>query len=186
MLKNFFLAAVCVAGFSAVGPITATYADATGTVMTSAEQTVLDTQVAAVEALVEQYQSDPDGLLTAIEDLVVNASDPETTGNAVLMVFDNSQNLAIRVLFANNANLADAGGKGLGAAVAQLGVTNPDLAVRMVANVAVKGSPSFVASVKSGDDTRTASIRQSSNNSNSSNSSARNYNSTPEKSASAS
>jgi len=185
MLKKLLLVTVSVAGLAVVGPITVAYADNSGTVMTGADQAALDAQVAAVEALVTQYQNDPDGLQAAIENLVVGATDPETTGNAVLIVFDNSQNPAIRAILANNAGLAGAGGRGLGAAIATLGVTDPDLAARMAANVSTKGGTSFVASVQQGSDTRTASIQQK-NNSDTNANGTQNSSSTPETPASAS
>lgn len=98
-------------------------------------------------------------------------------------MFDNSQNPAIKTLLANNAELASAGGQGLGAAIAQIGLNNPDLATRMAANVSANGSSSFAAAVQTGDNTRTASIQQQNTNGNAS---SRTYSSTPEKPASAS
>lgn len=182
MLKKFLLATVCVAGFALIGPISVSHAD-TSSVATSTEQAALDAQVAAVEALVMQHQNDPEGLQLAIENLVVSATDPEVAGNAILIVFDNSQNPAIKTLLANDAALAGAGGQGLGAAIATLGVTNPELATRMAANVTANGGTSFVAAVQTGDNTKTASIQQNDSNSNSA--TTRSYSSIPEKPASA-
>lgn len=184
MMRKILLATVCVVGLSAAGAFSGAYA-ATEATTTDAQQAALDAQVAAIEALVIQYQNDPAGLQAAIESLVVNAADPETSGKAVLIVFDNSQNPAIKTLLANNAALASAGGQGLGAAVAQIGLSNPDLATRMAANVSASGSSSFVASVQTGDNTRTASIQQGQQNANG-NATPRSYSSTPEQPASGS
>lgn len=184
MMRKILLATVCAVGLSAAGAFSGAYAETAGTT-TEAQQAALDAQVAAVEALVVKYQNDPAGLQAAIESLVVGATDQETSGKAVLIVFDNSQNPAIKALLANNPDLASAGGQGLGAAIAQIGLTNPDLATQMAANVSANSSSSFAAAVQSGDNTRTASIQQQQQNTGG-NASSRTYSSTPEVPASAS
>lgn len=186
MLKKFLLATVCVAGLSIVGPISAAYADTTPT-LTADQQAALDAQVAAVEALVIQYQNDPAGLLAAIQSLVENASDPAVAGQAVVSVFNSSTNPAIQAALANNPGLKDAGGQGLGAAIATIGVANPDLATQMTAYVQANGGSTFVSSVQSGNDTQTASIQQQQqNNTNNNNNNNLNNTSTPETPASGS
>lgn len=162
MMRKILLATVCAVGLSAAGAVSGAYADTAGT-MTEAQQAALDAQIAAVEALVIQYQNDPAGLQVAVENLVTGATDPEMSANAVLAVFDNSQNPTIKALLAGNAELASAGGQGLGAAIAQIGLTNPDLATQMAANVSANGSSLFAASVQAGNNARTASIQQQQN-----------------------
>lgn len=185
MLKKLLLATVCVAGLSAMAPLSAAYADTT----TTDSQAALDAQVTAVEALVVQYQNDPAGLQAAIQGLVENASDPSLAGQAVLSVFNSSTNPAIQTILANNPGLVDAGGQGLGTAIATIGVTNPDLATQMTAYVQANGGSTFVSSVQSGNDTQTASIQrqqQQNNNNNNNNNTNNNLtnNSTPETPAS--
>ena len=157
MLKNFVLATAVATGLLGAGTFSVASADETEATAPSA----LDLQVTAVEALVIQYQDDAAGLQAAVEQLVINAADPELAAGAVLVVFDNSQNPAIRAILARNTSLKDAAGRGLGAAIAQIGVTNPDLATRMSAQVAADGSADMVASVETGTNERTASIATS-------------------------
>lgn len=186
MLKKFVVATVYIAGLSLVGPISAAYADAPA--LTEAQQTALNAQISAVEALVVQYQNDPDGLQAAIQSLVQNASDPALAGTAVVSVFNNSTNPAIQKILANNAGIQAAGGQGLGAAIATIGITNPDLATQMTAYVQTNAGSTFVASVQSGSDTQTSSIQQQNNNNNNNNNNNDDLtnNSTPETPASAS
>ena len=189
MLKKFLLATVCAAGLSVAGPLSVAYADGTGTTSADAQQTVLSTQVAAVEALVTTYQNDPEGLKAAIQSLVENAADPEASSAAVLVVFDNSQNPDIKAILANNSGLAAAGGQGLGAAIATLGITQPELATRISAYVSANGGSTFTASVQSGNDVQTASIQKQQQQQQQNKNSATTQNaggSTPEKPASAS
>ena len=96
MLKNFVLAAAVVAGLLGTGTVSVVLADETEA--TSA----LDLQVAAIEALVIQYQDDAAGLKGAVENLVINSADPGLAAEAVLQVFDNSQNPAIRAILADD------------------------------------------------------------------------------------
>lgn len=155
MLKNFVLAAAVVTGLAGMGAYSVVLAEETEAA------SALDVQVAAVEALVIQYQDDAAGLQAAVESLVVNSSDPELAADAVLVVFDNSQNPAIRAILARNSALKAAAGEGLGAAIAQIGITNPALASRMTAQVSANASAELVASVQTGTDDRTASIAAS-------------------------
>ena len=158
MIRKILLVTACVAGLSAIGPVSSFAAESTP--LTAEQQQVLDTQIAAVEALVVQYKDDPAGLELAVEALVTGAADPEVSGQAVLIVFNNSTNPNIKSILASNADLAAAGGKGLGAAIASIGLTNPTLATSMAAAVTASGKPDFVASVQSGTDTKTASLNQ--------------------------
>ena len=155
--------------------------------MTEAQQAALNAQISAVEALVIQYQSDPAGLQAAIQNLVQNASDPSLAGNAVVSVFNNSTNSQVLAILANNPGLKDAGGQGLGAAIATIGATNPDLAAQMTAYVQANGGSNFASSVQSGSDTQTSSIQQqqrNNNNNNNNNNDDISNNSTPETPAS--
>tara|TARA_R110002074_G_scaffold374313_1_gene550628 strand:+ start:322 stop:891 length:570 start_codon:yes stop_codon:yes gene_type:complete len=160
MFKNTLLAAACVAALSIAAPVSSAFAAETGSTLSASQQAALDAQVLAVEALVVTYQNDPDGLQAAIEALVTDASDPEVAAQAVLIVFDNSQNTEILAILASNPGLKAAAGKGLGAAIVALGITNPDVATRISALVSASGDQAMIAAVQTGADTKTASINQ--------------------------
>lgn len=119
----------------------------------------LETNIALIEALVLQYQHDAAGLMAAIE-AHVNASDnPEQAGIAVLAMLENSSNQAVKDLMMSRPELKAAVGSGLGAAIATIALTDPDLATKMTARVISTGDISLVASVQRGSDTKTASLR---------------------------
>ena len=160
MLKNVLLATACVIGLSAAAPLSVAFAAEEATTLSADAQAALDVQISAVEALVVQYQNDPAGLQAAVEALVENAGDPAVTANAVLVVFDNSQNPEIQQILASNSELKPAAGRGLGAAIASIGLTNPDLAAQMSASVVASGDSTMVSEVQSGSDTKTASLKQ--------------------------
>ena len=63
-------------------------------------------------------------------------------------------------LLLENSELKAALGKGLGAAIALIGVTNPDLATLLAALVTAEGDDTLTAAVDSGNDSKTASILQ--------------------------
>lgn len=159
MLKNVLLATACVAGLSFAGPLTAAFAAET-IALSADEQAALDAQILAVENLIILHQDNPDDLQAAIESLVVNSTDAALTANAVLIVFDNSKNPTIQQILSNNSALVDAGGQGLGAAIAVIGVNNPELATQISAIVTASGSAAMTAAVESGSNSRTASLSQ--------------------------
>ena len=160
MLKNVLLVTACVVGLSTAVPLSAAFAAEDATALSADGQAALDAQISAVEGLVVQYQNDPAGLQAAIEALVENAGDPALTANAVLVVVDNSQNPQIQQILANNSELKAAAGRGLGAAIASIGLTNPDLAAQISASVVASGSATMVSEVQSGSDTKTASLKR--------------------------
>ncbi len=129
----------------------------------TAEQAALDAKIEAIEALVLQYKDDAAGLQAAVEQYVAGSEDPAAAGNAVLIVFDNSKNPEVRSLLAASGELRDALGQGLGAAIATIALTNPDLAATMTASVVAKGNTELTASVQSGTDTKTASLNEQNN-----------------------
>lgn len=186
MMRKLLLATVCAAGLSMVGPTVSFAAtDDAAPGMSAEQQAALNAQVSAVEALVIQYKDDPAGLQAAVEALVVGAADPELSSQAVLIAFNNSQNEQVRNILASNSELGVAGGNGLGAAIASIGVTNPELASKLSASVIAGGNSGFVAAVQTGSNTKTASLnKQKQQQNNSSNNT--NKDSTPENPASAS
>lgn len=145
-----FLFAMVVSIAAVVGGSQISVASAAEGDPVTAEQAALDVKIEAVEALVLQYKDDPAGLQAAIEQYVATSEDPEAAGNAVLFVFDNSKNPEVRSLLAASGELRDALGQGLGAAIATIALTNPDLAATMTANVVAKGNTELIASVESG------------------------------------
>lgn len=164
-MQKFLLATVVsiatLVGVSQISVASAAEGDPTGT--QNGDQAALDIKIAAIEALVLQYKDDPAGLQAAVETYVTTSEDPEAAGNAVLIVFDNSQNPEVRSLLAANGELRNALGQGLGAAIATIALTNPDLATKMTANVVATGKTELVASVQSGTDTKTASLSEQNN-----------------------
>ena len=185
MLRKLLFVTVCAAGLSLAAPFTGAYAETAP--LTADQQAALNAATSSVESLIIQYQNDPDGLQAAIQSLVENASDPEMAGNAVTSVFNNPTNATVKNILAAKPGLLDAGGNGLGAAIATIGVTNPTLATQMLASAKANGGTKFASSVQSGNDTQTGSIQQQSNtsNNNNDNNTDNNNNSTPETPASA-
>lgn len=161
MLKKAFLATVCVGSLLTAVPYSLISAHAEP--LTAAQQSALNAAMSSVENLIIQYQSDPDGLQAAIQSLVENAADPEIVGNAVVSVFNDPANETVKSILSSKPGLVDAGGNGLGAAIATIGVTNPTLASQMMSYVQANGGSKFASSVQSGSDTQTSSIQQQNN-----------------------
>jgi len=187
MLRKTLFATVCAAGLLVAAPLTVAYADTAP--LTQDQQAALNAAMGSVESLIVQYQNDPDGLQAAIQSLVENASDPSITGDAVTSVFNNPTNPTIQGILAAKPGLTSAGGNGLGAAIATIGVTNPTLASQMLSSAQAGGGTTFASSVQSGNDTQTSSIQQrnnSGNNNNNNDNDNEDNNSTPETPASAS
>ena len=113
----------------------------------------LATVQADISALVAQYQDDPDGLETAIEDYVTNSEDPVLAAQAII---------AVSAAMPEDSPLKVALGRGLGAAIAVIGLTNPELAANMQALVVASGDESLIAAVSAGSTDKTASIEQNS------------------------
>tara|TARA_R110000868_G_scaffold107750_2_gene294694 strand:- start:11321 stop:11869 length:549 start_codon:yes stop_codon:yes gene_type:complete len=152
MLKNTLLAAVCVAGLSVVAPITMAYAAVDATELSADEQAALDAQVAVVEGFLATYENDPAGLEAAIKDYVLTSTNPVLNAKAVLVVFDNSQNPKV------TATLKAAAGRGVGAAIVALGITNPEDAATITALVSGSDDQAMKDSAQEGANSETASI----------------------------
>lgn len=142
MLKSVFASVVFAAGLAfaalAVNPSPA------------AAQELSSIQ-ADIAALVAQHQDDPDGLEAAIEDYVTGSENPELAAQAII---------AVAAGLPANSPLKVALGRGLGAAIAVIALTDPTVAANMQALVAASGDEVFVASVSAGTDDKTASIEQ--------------------------
>ncbi|GMV62027.1 MAG: hypothetical protein AMXMBFR74_11960 [Parvibaculum sp.] len=106
---------------------------------------------ADIEALLVQYADDPDGLEAAIEEYVTNSEDPEIAAQAIV---------AVAAGLPANSDLKIALGRGLGAAIAVIALTNPTAATNMQALVAASGDETLVAAVSAGTSDKTASIEQ--------------------------
>ncbi|MBX3504019.1 MAG: hypothetical protein KF895_00970 [Parvibaculum sp.] len=147
-----FLSAVCLALAVAFAPammMTATPA---------AAQTAQELEQ-AVEQLVIDNAQDPDALAAAIEAFVLAAADAELATDAVIAVLTNPKNDEVRLLLESNPGLKTAAGIGLGAAIAQIGITNPELAATLLAKVEASGDTTLTAAVTDGYNERTASIQ---------------------------
>lgn len=182
MLKKTLLATACVVGLSVVAPISMAFAETTPTT-TNDQTSALSNQISSVEDLIIQYQNDPDGLQAAIQNLVATSDDPGLANQAVVEAFNNSSNSTVANLLATKPALKDAGGKGLGAAIAIIAVNNPTLAASMSAYVQQNGGETFASSVSTGQ--TTSSIPQNNNNNNNNNDNDLTNSSTPETPASA-
>lgn len=153
-MKKLFLAAAVacavalIAGSFAVAPAMAQAVNAE----------LLPQMEAEVEALVLANADDAAALEAAIEDYIVASADPVTAGQAVINVLSNPKDDAVRLLLAENPGLKEAGGRGLGAAIAVLGLTNPEAAAILQALVEASGDPVLQAAVIEGTETKTASL----------------------------
>jgi hypothetical protein len=106
---------------------------------------------ADVEALLTQYADDPDGLEAAIEEYVTNSEDPELAAQAVI---------AVAAGLPADSDLKIALGRGLGAAIAVIALTDPTAATNMQALVAASDDETLAAAVSAGTTDKTASIEQ--------------------------
>ena len=127
-----------------------------------------DAAVAALQAQIEQLiianAGDADALAAAIEALVEGAANSEAAAKAVLAAVSNPKSDEARAALAGNSGLKDAAGKGLGAAIAMIGKSNPTVAANMQAIVVASGDTGFQASVTNGTEVQTASILSQQNN----------------------
>ena len=115
---------------------------------------------AEVEALLVANANDPEAFRAAIEAYILAAADAELAADAVINALTNPKGDAARIALANNPALKAAGGQGLGAAIAQIGLTNPTVAANMQAKVEASNDETLQASVSEGNAERTASIQQ--------------------------
>lgn len=142
MLKSMFATVVVAVGLAfaslAVNPTPAGAAE-------------LSSVEADISALITQYQDDPDGLEAAIEAYVTDSEDPVVAAQAVVNV---SESLPA------DSPLQVALGRGLGAAIAVIGLTDPTAATNMQAVVAASDDETLVSAVSAGTSDKTESIEQ--------------------------
>ncbi|MBI1260830.1 MAG: hypothetical protein GC184_03815 [Rhizobiales bacterium] len=182
MAKNFAAAALMGAAlvFGTAGMATQAFA---AVEVSEADQAAFDTMQAAIEQLIVDNAGDEAALEAAIEAYVEGADNPELAAKASIEAATNPKSAAAKAAIQNNPGLAAAAGRGLGAAIATISVTNPEVATNMQASVTNSGSPSFASAVQSGNVTKTSSIQQASKSSSSTSSDNQTGN-TPENSAS--
>lgn len=120
----------------------------------------LQAMEADIEALLIANADDPDAFAAAVEEYVLAAGNPELAADAVISVLTNPKSEAAQIALANNPGLKSAGGNGLGAAVAQIGLSNPTAAANIQAKVEASGDTTLQASVTQGNAERTATIQQ--------------------------
>ena len=120
----------------------------------------LQTMEADIEALLIANAADPDAFAAAVEEYLLAADDPELAADAVISVLTNPKSEAAQIALANNPALKEAGGRGLGAAIAKIGLTNPTAAANIQAKVEASGDDTLQASVTQGNAERTASIQR--------------------------
>ena len=155
-MKKLFSAAL-IAGAMALTP--AIFASAPAVAQgVDAEQ--LAAMEAEIEALLIANADDPDAFAAAVEAYVIAAANVELAGDAVTNVLTNPKSDAVRDLLRGNPALKTAGGAGLGAAIAVIGITNPTAAANMQAKVEASGDTTLQAAVTDGTSTRTASLQQ--------------------------
>ncbi len=131
-----------------------------GQVTTQQEQTPLQIMQAAIEQIIIDNADDPVALQAAIEAYVAASDNPELAAQAVLAAVTDPQNPAAQAAMAANADLVAAVGRGLGAAIATIALTDPDAAAAMQASVDASGNESLAAAVSQGSADKTASIEQ--------------------------
>jgi len=152
MLKNFFAAALFAVGL-ALAPVILAVAPAAA----QGTASVVDMQ-AEIEALILQYGEDEAALELEIEAYVTGSANPELATQAVINALTNPTNPEVRRLLAENAGIKLAVGRGLGAAIAVIALTNPGLAATLLAMVEASGDATLIAAVAEGQELRTAAI----------------------------
>ncbi|WP_339831394.1 hypothetical protein [uncultured Parvibaculum sp.] len=155
-MKKLFSAAV-IAGAMALTPAIFATAPAVAQGI-DAEQ--LAAMEAEIEALLIANADDPDAFAAAVEAYVTASANAEIAGEAVINVLTNPKSDAAKLALANNPGLKTAGGAGLGAAIAVIGITDPTAAANMQAKVEASGDTTLQASVSQGTDSRTATLQQ--------------------------
>ena len=140
-----FLSALCLAVAVAVAPaiIAAPHAVAQ-------EAESLEAMEADIEALLIANADDPDAFAAAVEQYLLTAGNPELAADAVINVLTNPKSEAAQIALANNPGLKTAGGQGLGAAIAQIGLTNPTAAANIQAKVEASNDTTLQAAVTQG------------------------------------
>lgn len=115
---------------------------------------------ADIEALIVEYADDAAGLEAAIEDYVVTSADPELAAQAVIAAITSPLSTEAQAALAANAELKLAAGRGLGAAIAVIALTQPTIAANMLAMVQASGDETLLAAVVEGNEEKTASIQE--------------------------
>lgn len=133
---------------------------ATQAVAQEAGAEALAAMEADIEALLIANADNPDAFAAAVEAYILAAANAELAGDAVISVLTNPQSDAAREALANNPGLKSAGGSGLGAAIAQIGLTDPTTAANLQAKVEASNDETLQAAVTTGTNERTASIQQ--------------------------
>ncbi|MEP2827777.1 hypothetical protein [Parvibaculum sp.] len=146
------LSVMIVAGAMAVAP---TMFAAMPAIAQEAGAETLDAMEADIEALLIANAGDEDAFAAAVEAYLLAAVDPELAGDAVIAALANPRSDAAREALASNPGLKTAGGAALGAAIAQIGLTNPTAAANMQAKVAATNDETLQASVSQGTATAT-------------------------------
>lgn len=161
MLRTYLLAAACVAGVAGAAALTPVFAAESGLASLSTDdQAKLDARVAAAEQLVISYADDFDGLVAAVEAFITGDDDPKIAAHAVIVVLTQPGNETVKRLLVSNPALKDAMGRGLGAAIAGIGLTDPVLAATLQAKVVQSGDVALASAVISGTESKTASLQQ--------------------------
>lgn len=117
-----------------------------------------------IKALVLQYANDATGLETAVQNYVANSANKEMATDAVITVFTNPHDPAVVLALNANAGLKAAGGRGLGGAIALIGVDNPTLASTLRAKVEASTDTAFKTAVSVGKSEKEVAIKNNSKN----------------------
>lgn len=157
MAKNFAAAAIMGAAlvFGTAGVATQAFA---AVEVSEADQAAFATMKAAVEQMMVDNGADADALQAAVEAYLEGSDNPELASKAAIDALTNPVSPGAIAALNNNPGLSAAGARGIGAAIASIGVTNPTAAANMQAAVTASGNDSFASAVTSGKDTKTASI----------------------------
>ncbi|MBO6668064.1 hypothetical protein [Parvibaculum sp.] len=114
-----------------------------------------------VEQMLVENADDPAAFEEAIANFVAGSADPELANEAVINALTNPKSDAAKIAVQNNTALKEAGARGLGRAIAIVGVTNPTAAANMQAQIEASNDTTLVSSANEANATQTASIRSS-------------------------
>ena len=154
MLKKLMTAAVLGLGLGAfVAPIVMPVSPA----VAATDEEIADRQ-ADIEGLIAENAEDADALEVAIREYVANSADPEGAALAFVGAVTNPKTDAAKTALQKNSGLKSAAARGLGAAIALIAVSQPQVAASMQAVVESSGDATLVAAVSEGNATQTASI----------------------------
>ena len=158
MFKKLTTAAVLGLGLGAfVAPLIVPVSPA----LAATAQELADMQ-AEIEGLIAANAGDEAALEVAVREYVANSSDPEGATLAFVEAVTNPKTDAARTALQNNPGLKSAAARGLGAAIALIAVSQPQVAANMQAVVESSNDETLIASVAEGNSTQTASINSGS------------------------